>query len=170
VFSERKLRIRDRVAAIQRLVRYFLRRGFAMYRFSTIFAVFALTTVAPLLVLADHREGSMMKKCAQVCSACQIECDSCFQHCLELVANGKSEHKASAQLCADCGECCKACATMCARNSPLSKHMLACCAKCCEECAAACEKFPDDEHMAACAKSCRDCFKICSDMAKHDHK
>jgi hypothetical protein len=124
-----------------------------MYRFSTIFAVFALTTVAPLLVLADHREGSMMKKCAQVCSACQIECDSCFQHCLELVANGKSEHKASAQLCADCGE-----------------HMLACCAKCCEECAAACEKFPDDEHMAACAKSCRDCFKICSDMAKHDHK
>ena len=32
-----------------------------------------------------------MKKCAEVCNACQIECDSCFQHCLDLVASGKAE-------------------------------------------------------------------------------
>jgi hypothetical protein len=43
----------------------------------------------------------MMKKCAEVCNACQIECDSCFQHCLDLVASGKAEHKATAQLCVD---------------------------------------------------------------------
>ena len=141
-----------------------------MSRVSTMFAVLALSVVAPFVALADHPEDSMMKKCAQVCSACQLECDSCFSYCLKMASEGKAEHKATAQLCADCGECCKACATLCARNSPLSKHMLACCVKCCEECATACEKFPKDEHMAACAKSCRDCAKMCMEMSKHDHK
>jgi hypothetical protein len=149
---------------------FHLLRGFAMSRISTMLAVFALTALVPFIAVADHPEDSKMKKCAQVCSACQIECDSCFKHCLELVANGKTEHKATAQLCIDCAECCKACSTLCARNSPLSKNMLECCAKCCEECAEACEKFPNDEHMVACAKSCRDCAKHCSDMSKHDHK
>jgi hypothetical protein len=115
---------------------------------------------------ADQHEDSMMKKCAQVCAACQVECDNCFQHCLKLLADGKKEHMKTAEMCADCAECCKACATLCARNSPLAKPMLECCITCCEQCAAACEKFPDDEHMAACAKTCRDCAKECKEMAK----
>ena len=111
---------------------------------------------------ADHTT-----KCAKVCADCQVQCDSCFSHCLALVADGKKEHAKTAQLCVDCAECCKTCATLCARQSPLARHVLACCEKCCDECAAACEKYPDDEHMAACAKSCRDCAKECREMLKH---
>jgi hypothetical protein len=120
----------------------------------------------PLTAFADQHEDSRMKQCAKVCAACQIECDSCFDHCLKLLSEGKKEHQATARLCADCAECCKTCATLCARNSPLAKPMLECCALCCEECAAACEKFPDDEHMVACAKACRGCAKECRDMLK----
>jgi hypothetical protein len=137
-----------------------------MSRLSFLFALVALTAFVPLSAIADDHGDTMMKKCAEVCNACQIECDSCFQHCLDLVASGKAEHKATAQLCVDCGEVCSTCATLCARNSPLSKYMLECCAKSCEECAVACEKFPNDEHMAACAKECRKCQKECSEMAK----
>ena len=147
-----------------------LKVRFMMSRVSALFAAFALAVVVPVVSFADHHGDPMMKKCAEVCSACQIECDSCFHHCLELVASGKTEHKATAQLCVDCSECCKACSTLCARKSPLAKHMLECCAKCCDECATACEKFPNDEHMVACAKSCRTCQKQCADVAKHDHK
>jgi hypothetical protein len=141
-----------------------------MSRSSTLVAAFVLSTISPFVVFAAEHDDAMMKKCAQVCSSCQIECDSCFNYCLKMVGEGKKEHKETAQLCADCAECCKACATLCARNSPLSQHMLDCCAKCCEQCAKACEKFPNDAHMVACAKSCRDCAKHCLEMSKHDHK
>ena len=131
-----------------------------------LFAAIAFSAVAPSMVQADEHKDSKMKKCAEVCAACQVECDSCFDHCLQLLAKGEKAHLETAKLCADCAECCKACATLCARNSALSQPMLECCAKCCEECAAACEKFPDDKHMAACAKSCRDCAKECRSMLK----
>lgn len=133
-------------------------------------AAFAFSAIVPITALADQHENSKMKKCAEVCAACQVECDSCFDHCLKLLSEGKKEHQATARICADCAECCKTCATLCARNSPLAKPMLECCAKCCEECAVACEKFPDDEHMAACAKSCRECAKECLDMLKQVQK
>ncbi len=116
-------------------------KRFTMTQIQSLFAAFALAIVTPAVPFADkHEENKMMMKCAQVCSACQLECDSCFNHCLKMVTDGKTEHNATAQLCADCAECCKACATLCARNSPLSKHMLECCAKCCDQCATACEK------------------------------
>jgi hypothetical protein len=142
---------------------------FVMSHFSLV-AAFALSAIVPLAAFADQHEDSKMKKCAEVCAACQVECDSCFDHCLKMLSEGKKEHQATARMCADCAECCKTCATLCARNSPLAKPMLECCAKCCEECAAACEKFPDDEHMAACAKSCRECAKECRDMLKQVQK
>lgn len=113
----------------------------------------------------DHGEHFM--KCASVCAGCQLQCDSCFKHCLTQLADGRKEHAKSAQLCADCAECCKTCSTLCARQSPLAGSMLKCCAECCDECAAECEKFPSDKHMAACAKSCRDCAKECREMLKH---
>ena len=114
-----------------------------------------------------EEHGEHLMKCAKECAVCQLECDSCFQHCLKLVAGGKKEHEKTAQLCVDCAECCKTCATLCARNSPLAGPMLKCCVECCEQCAAACEKFPDDKHMAQCAKSCRDCAKDCTEALTH---
>jgi len=129
-------------------------------------AVIVLST-AGQAVSAEHEHAEHFTKCAKVCANCQVECDSCFKHCLDLVAGGKKEHAATAQLCVDCAECCKTCSTLCARQSPLSRPMLECCAKCCDDCAAACEKFPDDKHMATCAKSCRDCAKECREMLKH---
>lgn len=128
----------------------------------------ALTLLVPNNpVQAAEEHGEHFMKCAKVCADCQLECDSCFQHCLKLTAGGKKEHEKTAQLCTDCAECCKTCATLCARKSPLAGPMLKCCAECCNECAAACEKFPDDKHMLQCAKSCRDCAKHCAEMLKH---
>ena len=112
------------------------------------------------------QHASQLTKCAKVCADCQLECDSCFAHCLKLLADGKKEHAATAQLCADCAECCKTCATLCARQSPLAAHMLECCAKCCDQCAEACAKYTDDEHMAKCAKACQECAKHCRETLK----
>lgn len=116
---------------------------------------------------AEHEHAKHFTDCAKACAACQIECDSCFKHCLALLTDGKKDHAKTVQSCVDCAECCQACASLCARQSPYSAHMLEGCAKCCDDCAAACEKFPDDKHMAACAKSCRDCAKSCREMLKH---
>jgi hypothetical protein len=110
--------------------------------------------------------GQMMQ-CAKACADCQLQCDSCFDHCRKFLAEGKKEHAKTAQTCADCGECCKLAATLTARSSPFSAPACECCAKCCDECAAACEVFKDDKHMAECAKSCRDCAKACREMLEH---
>jgi hypothetical protein len=136
--------------------------------FSLIAATLAIA-VAPMgqSASAQHEHAEHFLKCAKVCADCQLQCDSCFKHCLIMTASGKKEHAKTAQLCADCAECCKTCSTLCARQSPLSLHMLECCAKCCDDCASACEKTSDDKHMAACAKSCRDCAKDCRAMVKH---
>jgi hypothetical protein len=118
----------------------------------------------------DHKHDEHFDKCAKACASCQLACDSCFHHCLELLASGKKEHKATVHTCVDCADACKHAATLVARHSPMAKHACECCAKCCDDCAAACEKFPDDKHMAACAKECRDCAKACREMIKHlDH-
>ena len=129
----------------------------------------ALAVIAPLgsSARAQHEHAEHFMKCAKACADCQLQCDSCFKHCLTLLTDGKKEHAKTAQLCADCAECCKTCSTLCARQSPLARPMLDCCAKCCDECAAACEKVPDDRHMAACTKSCRYCANECRDMLKH---
>jgi hypothetical protein len=117
---------------------------------------------------AEHEaHAEHFKKCAKVCADCRLECDSCFKHCVTMVAGGKKEHAATVQLCADCAAVCQLCSTLCARSSPLAAHSLEACAKSCEQCGAACAKFPDDEHMARCAKVCRDCAKECREMVKH---
>lgn len=116
---------------------------------------------------AQHEHAEHFIKCAKACADCQLQCDSCFKHCLTLLAEGKKEHAKSAQLCADCAAVCEMCSTLCARQSPLARFVLEGCAKSCDECAAACEKFADDKHMAACAKSCRDCAKECRALLKH---
>ena len=136
------------------------------------FSLLATTLVVAVIVppgpsaRAQHEHDEHFTKCARACAECQLECDSCFKHCLTLLTGGQKEHARSAQLCADCAECCKTCSTLCARQSPLARHMLECCEKCCTECAAACEKLPDDKHMAACAKSCRACAKECHALLK----
>jgi hypothetical protein len=134
----------------------------------------AVTVVGGLLALgmtavrADNphagHHAEHFAKCAKACADCQLQCDMCFTHCRELLAEGKKEHAKTVQTCADCGECCKLAATLSARQSPYAVPACDCCAKCCDDCAAACEKFPGDTHMAACAKACRDCAKACRDM------
>ncbi len=61
-----------------------------MFKFQPLVAVFAMAALMPLLASAEIKEDAkMMKKCALACATCQIECDSCFAHCLQLVADGK---------------------------------------------------------------------------------
>jgi hypothetical protein len=140
-----------------------------MRTFSSMTTALVVAVIAPLglSARAQHEHDEHFTKCAKTCADCQLECDSCFKHCLTLLTDGKKEHAKTAQLCADCAECCKTCSTLCARQSPLAKHMLECCAKCCDGCADACGTYPDDTHMTACAKSCRDCAKECRDLLKH---
>jgi hypothetical protein len=108
---------------------------------------------------ADHAHAEHFMKCAKACAECQLECDSCFTHCVSLLGEGKKEHAATAQLCADCSACCQLGSSLSARQSPLAGPACEACAKACDICAAACEKLPSDKHMAQCAKSCRDCAK-----------
>jgi hypothetical protein len=138
----------------------------------TIYLMMAALTVAVLTPLglsagAEHEPAEHFLKCAKACADCQLQCDSCFSHCLKLLADGKKDHAKSAQLCADCPECCKSCSTLSARQSLLARPMVECCAMCCDECAAACGKFPDDGHMAACATACRECAQECRELLKH---
>ena len=132
---------------------------------AAILAAILLVSSAPR-AMAEDDHAKTLGFCATSCSACQLECASCFDQCMTHVANGHKDHAATARLCADCEKCCALVATLCAGNSPLAAHLGEGCAKCCDDCAAACEKFPDDKHMAACAKSCRDCAKSCHDMVK----
>ena len=136
-----------------------------VYVMATTLAVAVIVPLGPS-ARAQHEHAEHFMKCAKACADCQLQCDSCFKHCLTLLAEGKKEHAKTAQLCADCGECCKLAATLSARQSALAGPACECCAKCCDECAAACEKHPDDKHMAQCAKACRDCAKVCRDMLK----
>ena len=141
------------------------------------FRMFALGAMALALLVAsapafaaeevkDSPHAAHLLKCATACADCQIQCDVCFKHCLDLAAGGKKDHAKMAQLCADCGECCKTCATLCARQSPLARTMLECCVTCCDDCALECEKASDNKHIADCAKSCRSCAKECRELAK----
>jgi hypothetical protein len=114
----------------------------------------------------DHHAGHFMK-CAKACSACQLECASCFDHCVKMVAKGKKEHAITVRTCTDCGQVCAVAATLSASNSPMAVPVCEACAKVCDQCGAACEKFKDDKHMLACAKACRDCAKECREMTKH---
>lgn len=142
-------------------------RSFSVLTSALTLALVVLTAQTSTAAQAEgNHQATHLTKCAKVCADCQLECDSCFAHCLKLLSEGKKEHATTAQLCADCAECCKACATLCARQSPLAGPMLDCCAKCCDQCAAACEKFPDDEHMAKCAKACKECAKHCRETLK----
>jgi tetratricopeptide (TPR) repeat protein len=100
-------------------------------------------------------------KCAEKCAECQVSCDSCHKHCVNLLASGKKEHARTVQTCADCAGICKACAALCARVSPFAKHVLEGCANACDECGEACAKFKDDKHMADCAKACKECAAEC---------
>lgn len=137
-----------------------------MTRFaSTLFLGLIALAASPGTAFSDEHDEHMLKV-AKLCADCQLECDACFKHCLTLAADGKKEYAKTAQMCVDCAECCKACASLCARQSPLARHMLKCCEACCKDCAAACEKFPDDKHIAACAKICRECAKECASMGK----
>lgn len=114
----------------------------------------------------DSPHAAQLRKCAEVCAACQVQCDICFKHCLDLAGGGSKQHATAAQMCVDCGDCCKTCAALCARDSMLAKPMLDCCATCCDLCAAECEKSKEDKHMAACAQSCRQCAQECREMVK----
>jgi hypothetical protein len=137
--------------------------------FSLLATVLALASVALLTpaARAQHEHAEHFMTCAKVCADCQLQCDSCFKHCLTQLTAGKKAHARTAQLCNDCAACCQTCSTLCSRQSPLTRHMLECCAKCCDECAMACGHFADDKHMAACARSCRDCAKVCRQMLEH---
>ena len=79
-----------------------------LHTVSLMAAALAVAVVAPLgpSARAQHEHAEHFLKCARACADCQLQCDSCFTHCLTLLADGKKDHAKTAQLCADCSECC----------------------------------------------------------------
>ena len=113
-----------------------------------------------------HEHGPNVE-CARACAVCAFQCESCFDHCVRLVAEGKKEHTRTLRLCNDCGEICAVAGKVVSRQGPLQVTICESCARACDVCGAECEKFESDEHMRACAKACRECAKACRDMIKH---
>jgi hypothetical protein len=117
--------------------------------------------------------SDMLLSCAKACSDCQLACDSCSNHCLMMIAEGKTEHIKTMQLCNDCAAICASSAQLVARHGPLMILICTACAEACNQCAAACEKMKDDAHMKRCAEECRRCEKACRTMtgqaAEHKH-
>jgi hypothetical protein len=118
----------------------------------------------------DHKYVEHFAKCARMIAACQLECDACFNHCAQRVADGATEHARSMRLCLDCAELCSMAARLTVRHSPLSAVACEACAKGCDLCATSCEQVGADKSMAACAKVCRECAKECREMVKRSSR
>lgn len=106
-------------------------------------------------------------ECAEACSDCQRECDSCATHCAHMLHDGKKEHLATLATCRDCADFCAAASQICARGGPFAALICESCAEACARCGKECERFPQDEHMKRCAQECRKCEKACREMVKH---
>ena len=106
----------------------------------------------------------MMMSCAKACADCQQACDSCSAHCVAMLAEGKTQHVKTMQLCNDCAAVCAVSAQIVARHGPLTNTICAACADACDQCAKSCEAVKDDAHMKHCALECRRCEKACRTM------
>lgn len=118
---------------------------------------------------AGHAAGDdrRLRTCAEACSDCQRECDSCSTHCAHLLHEGKQQHLTTLATCQDCATVCAAASQIVARGGPFTTAVCRVCAEVCAECAKTCEKFPDDQQMKRCAEECRACEKACREMATH---
>src|SRR4051794_29579455 len=67
-------------------------------------------------------------ECARACAACTFQCESCFTHCVRMVAEGKKEHVRTLRLCNDCGAICALAGKVVSRQGPLQVTI-------CESCA-----------------------------------
>src|SRR5438309_2113049 len=77
-------------------------------------------------------------KCAKVCADCSVVCDSCYQHCADIVTTApKKEHAKSMRFCTDCAEACRLAATLTGRHSHFAIGACEFCAHVCDDCAAA---------------------------------
>ena len=142
-------------------------------------ALALLVSLGALAANADDKEkpkksgehAAHFDHCAKVCAECMVVCESNFQHCARLVADGRKEHERSMRLSIDCAELCATAGKLSGRKSLLSVPACEACAIGCEMCAAECEKH-GDEHMKHCARACRECAKVCREMVRqagHDH-
>ena len=54
-------------------------------------------SVAPVL-RSDSESPAVYMNCARACADCQLQCDSCYKHCLGLVAGGAKQHARTERL------------------------------------------------------------------------
>jgi hypothetical protein len=117
--------------------------------------------------VANIEQHKMFRVCAQACSDCQRECDSCSTHCAHQLLAGNKDHMKTLMTCQDCADFCVAAAQIVARGGPFAGLICGACADACGRCGKECEKFAKDEHMKRCTEECRKCEKACRDMVKH---
>jgi hypothetical protein len=127
---------------------------------------YRLLAAEPKVAPPHHHATPEMEACLKACAHCAKECESCFAHCVGMVAEGKKEHVATLRSCNDCGDMCAMSGKLIARDGAFMNQMCEACAKACDGCGAECAKFPHDEHMARCAQACKDCAAACREMVK----
>jgi hypothetical protein len=113
---------------------------------------------------AKDAHSDMLLSCAKACADCQQACDACSAHCVAMLAEGKTQHTKTLQLCNDCAAMCAVSAQIVARHGPLTNVVCNACADACNQCATACEASKEDAHMRHCAEECRRCEKACRTM------
>lgn len=138
------------------------RREFGMLGVSAAALGLQATAFAEPAVRQTHNRG-----CAEACSDCQRECDSCAHHCALLLSEGNKHHLSTLQSCQDCADICTTAAQVVSRDGVMSELICQACADACAKCAKECRTHgSDDKAMAACAAECDKCEKACREMLK----
>lgn len=114
---------------------------------------------------SGHHRDKGHQECLDACTNCAQECESMFNHCAKLVAEGHKEHLKSARTAIDCAAFCALSAQMIARMSPMMVYSCEACAKACKKCGDECAKF-DMPEMKHCAEVCRKCEQSCLEMVR----
>jgi hypothetical protein len=112
-----------------------------------------------------HEHDKATEDCLKACRECAGVCEEMFNHCFQLVEQGKKDHSRSARLSLDCAAFCGFAACLMGRHSELSAEACTACAEACEKCGSECAKF-DSRAMQHCAKVCKDCAEACRKMVQ----
>ena len=91
--------------------------------------------------------------------SCAVMCEHCNTACLQ-EADVKMLTNCI-RLNQDCADICRLAATLLARNSAHSHHLMQQCIEICEACAEECEKHSHMQHCLECAEKCRECAEEC---------
>jgi hypothetical protein len=113
-----------------------------------------------------HRhDNKALDRCIKECRECAAICEENFNHCFQVVEQGRKDHARSARLSLDCAAFCGLALCLMSRHSEFMAEICNACAEACERCGSECSKF-DSKMMKDCAKACENCAEACRAMVQ----